>query len=285
MDVAVARAYRSRSQQSRVVTESWLASNGYCLKCGNHSLEKFENNRPVADFYCAKCNHEYELKSKRGGIGKAIADGEYHKKIERLNSLTNPSLFVLGYNDQSYMATDLLVVPSYFFTDDLIEKRKPLSSTARRAGWIGSNILLSELPQSGRVFLIRNGVVRSKSSVLAEWSQSEFLAQKRNLEQRGWLIDIMKCVDRIRSDHFALADVYAFENELAAKHPGNKFIRDKIRQQLQVLRDMNYLEFLDRGHYRKKQPKPPPAASAADAPFPSSPGRPQRPPGFVFVRL
>jgi len=33
---------------------------------------------------------------------------------------------------------------------------------------------------------------------------------------------------------FTLGDVYGFEGELAAKYPGNKHVREKIRQSLQV---------------------------------------------------
>ncbi len=37
---------------------------------------------------------------------------------------------------------------------------------------------------------------------------------------------------------------------LAELHPQNHHILDKIRQQLQVLRDLNLLEFLGSGCYR-----------------------------------
>jgi hypothetical protein len=33
-------------------------------------------------------------------------------------------------------------------------------------------------------------------------------------------------------------------------HPNNTHVRDKIRQQLQVLRDLNLLDFLGSGSYR-----------------------------------
>ena len=33
-------------------------------------------------------------------------------------------------------------------------------------------------------------------------------------------------------------------------HPDNRHVLDKIRQQLQVLRDMGFVEFLGRGRYR-----------------------------------
>jgi type II restriction enzyme len=45
--------------------------------------------------------------------------------------------------------------------------------------------------------------------------------------------------------------VYQFEKQLAAKHPENNHIKDKIRQQLQMLRDKGIIGFNGRGHYRK----------------------------------
>ncbi|MBQ1398560.1 MAG: restriction endonuclease, partial [Clostridia bacterium] len=35
------------------------------------------------------------------------------------------------------------------------------------------------------------------------------------------------------------------------KHIHNNNIEAKIRQQLQILRDKGFIEFLERGHYRK----------------------------------
>ena len=42
------------------------------------------------------------------------------------------------------------MVPKHFFVPDIIEKRKPLAETARRAGWIGCNIVLKNIPNEGR---------------------------------------------------------------------------------------------------------------------------------------
>jgi type II restriction enzyme len=47
----------------------------------------------------------------------------------------------------------------------------------------------------------------------------------------------MNCVDRIADITFSLDQVYAFEKQLKTKYPNNKFIKDKLRQQLQILRD------------------------------------------------
>lgn len=144
---------------------------------------------------------------------------------------------------------NVCVVPRHFFVPEIIEKRKPLKPTARRAGWIGSNILLSRIPDSGRIFVVRDGALQSKESVIAQWRRTLFLRDE-GLEARGWLIEVMKCAESIGASEFTLEDAYAFEGKLSAIYPQNRHVRPKIRQQLQYLRDRGYLEFVSRGRYR-----------------------------------
>ena len=60
----------------------------------------------------------------------------------------------------------------------------------------------------------------------------------------------MTCIDAIGKELFTLDDVYKFETKLKLLHPNNNFIKDKIRQQLQILRDKSIIEFIGRGKYR-----------------------------------
>ena len=60
----------------------------------------------------------------------------------------------------------------------------------------------------------------------------------------------MHCIDGLNKKEFTLQEMYRFERELQNNHPENKHVRDKIRQQLQFLRDKGYLEFLGDGRYR-----------------------------------
>ncbi len=75
--------YHSTSQKIRVMSENWLYHNVYCVKCGK-DLNHFENNKPVADFYCENCKEEFELKSSKSKLGKIIVDGAYGTMIERI---------------------------------------------------------------------------------------------------------------------------------------------------------------------------------------------------------
>ena len=73
----------------------------------------------------------------------------------------------------------------------------------------------------------------------------------QEVNSRGWILDIMRCVDKISKERFDLSDIYELEGYLHILHPNNNNIKAKIRQQLQILRDNNYIEFLGNGNYRK----------------------------------
>jgi type II restriction enzyme len=170
--------------------------------------------------------------------------------IKRVNSPQKPNFFFMAYGAESLNVNDFFVVPKHFFTSDIIEKRKPLSEGAKRAGWIGSNILFSKIPKAGQIFYVENGEELLKSDVLEKWSKTVFLKHIKKDEAKGWILDIMNCIDAVHKTEFTLEDIYAFEADLAEIHPDNKHIKPKIRQQLQILRDKGYLTFVSPGVYR-----------------------------------
>lgn len=246
----LADLYISRSQKIRVLSEHWAEIQLFCPNCGRHSFRRHVSGRPVADFFCPDCREEYELKSQKNRFSKKVANGAYATMMERLNANDNPNLFLLRYDLRQLTVKDLFVVPKQFFTPEIIEERKPLASTARRAGWIGCNILLQNIPPSGRIALVRDGVVAPKANVLASWRTTLFLREKVDAAARGWLLSMMKCIEQIGRRTFSLEDVYSFEAELKRQYPANEHVRAKMRQQMQFLRDRGYLEFLGKGKYQ-----------------------------------
>lgn len=241
--------YDSGSQRARFWTEEWAGRELYCLNCGAERLRKLPNNTPVGDLVCDECAEEYELKSQSKKIGERVPDGAYRTMIERLGAGNNPSLMLLSYDRARQSVTNVAVVPKHFFVPDIIEERAPLKATAKRAGWVGCNILLSKVPEAGRIYVVRNGAALPKDLVLETWSKTAFLQDMR-LESRGWLLEVLKCTEAIGRAEFELSDVYAFEPHLQRLFPGNQHVREKVRQQLQVLRDRGFIEFLGRGRYR-----------------------------------
>lgn len=241
-------AFTSESQKARVWTEAWVLREMYCPSCGTAELSDFTNNKPVADFYCSVCSEEFELKSKNGRIGKMVPDGAYETMMKRLQSDKKPSLMVLNYEKNSKTVRDVSVIPKQFFIPELIQKRKPLAETARRAGWVGCDIKIDRVPNFGKIPLIANRVARPKDKVVEDWERTAGLRTK-SFKQMGWVADVLLCVERIGQKEFTLDNVYKFENYLSELHPENNHVKPKIRQQLQILRDAGILEFVSRGRY------------------------------------
>lgn len=245
MDESLIKGYKSIPQQVRVITENWFLNEAYCPSCGK-SICRYDANKPVADFYCEKCREDFELKSKKNNPTSRIVDGAYSTMIQRLQSETNPNLFFLTYREN--LVENLVLIPKYFFVNDIIEKRKPLSSEARRAGWTGCNILLAGIPDSGKIYYIKNRKINDKKGILKTYQRTVFLKSEKR-ESKGWVIDIMRCVEKLGKKTFNLEDVYVFEKLLSDLHPNNKNVKPKIRQQLQVLRDRGFLRFEGKGRY------------------------------------
>lgn len=249
-DSDITGTYHSNSQIARILTENWVRDNMYCPRCGEPGIRHFENNRPVADFFCSNCHNEYELKSKDGNLGHKITDGAYETMIKRITGNQNPDFFFMSYSKSELKVKDFIFVPKHFFVPDIIEKRKPLSATARRAGWVGCNILIDKIPEQGKIRIISNGEISEKDKIISKVHTSNKLAIK-NIQNRGWLFDVLNCVNDIDNLLFDLDDVYKFEDDLQVKHPKNNNIKPKIRQQLQYLRDRGFIEFLGNGMYKK----------------------------------
>lgn len=149
-NIAIANNYKSKSQQVRIMSEDWVEKNIYCVKCGG-VLHAFKNNNPVGDFYCVKCSEEFELKSKSGKLSQKITDGAYTTMIEKIKKNQIPNFFYLTY-DVDMIVDNLIVIPKYYFTEKIIEKRTPLSGNSRREGWIGCNINLHLFQKVGNCF-------------------------------------------------------------------------------------------------------------------------------------
>ena len=250
LDLELAKTYTSTSQKARVLTEGWVLNEAYFPSCGGHVVN-YDNNKPVADFFCKKCIEDFELKSKNGKIGKKVSAGAYSQMIKRISSPTKPNFFFMGYLD-TMNVNDFFVVPKHFFVSEMIEERKPLADTARRAGWIGSSILFSKIPRAGQIFYVEDGKEIPKVDVLEKWQKTVFLKKIKKADAKGWILDIMNCIDALNKQEFTLADVYSFESDLKAIHLENKNIKPKIRQQLQFLRDKGYIEFIGDGIYKLK---------------------------------
>jgi type II restriction enzyme len=252
MPAHLALNYKSPAQQARVVSEAWGRDNLYCPNCQSPFLSPAANNTAAFDFLCPNCKLPFQLKSKSSPIGDRIVDAAYSAMMRAILEDRTPNLYALHYSRIFWQVRDLILVPHFAFSASAIEARKPLALGARRAGWVGCNIVLKNIPSDAKIKLVSDGVSTTPRQVRESFHRLRPLKEISPAE-RGWTLDVLTIVRSLGRKEFSNNDIYAFEYQLERLHPNNRHIRDKIRQQLQVLRDRGFLVQVHRGIWALKE--------------------------------
>jgi type II restriction enzyme len=204
---------------------------------------------PAVDLNCPSCGASFQLKAQSHSFASRIVDAAYGAMVRAIRENRTPNLLALEYALSDWAVVNLILIPSFAFPLSAIEKRKPLAAHARRAGWVGCNILLDAIPADARIAIVRAGDFISPNIVREQYLRV-LPFEKLTPEKRGWTLDVLNVLRKLGKTEFALSDVYRAEHGLARLHPANHHVRDKIRQQLQVLRDLGFIQFLGAGEYR-----------------------------------
>lgn len=246
-DLSVASQYKSATQRARVISENWFEHNSYCFACDEESLVRSRPNSRANDFSCRSCGQRYELKSFQRRPRKSLVDGAYFSLIKQIDSRRAPTLCLLERDELWHIQT-MTAIHSSFLVPWVIEQRPPLKDGAKRAGWIGCNIRLDRIPPDGEISVIANGLALSKTDVRQRF-QRYLPLSNLSKSRRGWAALTLKVIRSLSKPEFSLRDLYANESAFSAIYPHNLHIREKVRQQLQLLRDLGILQFNGRGHY------------------------------------
>lgn len=246
MPAHLATGYTSAAQKARVVSEAWARDNLYCPNCQSPSLNPSPNNTAAFDFVCPSCELRAQLKSKSSPIGDRIVDAAYEAMRRAILEDRTPNLYALRYDKSYWQVRDLILVPHFAFSLSAIEARPPLSAGARRAGWVGCNIVLRNIPADAKLPLVSAGIPVPPGQVRDSFRRLKPL-EEISPKERGWTLDVLRIVRSLGKGEFSNDDVYAFAPRLEQLHPNNRHVRDKIRQQLQVLRDRGFLTQVRRG--------------------------------------
>ena len=246
MTADLAAAYNSGAQRTRVVSESWGEQNLYCANCPSPRLDRLTHNTKASDFQCPDCEFWYQLKGQKSPIRSSVPDGAYAAMMTAIRNDETPNFLFMHYELATWSIQNLLLIPHFAFPPSAIIKRKPLSITARRAGWVGCNIALGRIPIDARIEIVNDRTVASPDAVREKYKKAKAF-EGISTKERGWVLDVLAVIRSMGKSEFTNADIYAFVPHFEKLHPGNRHIKDKIRQQLQILRDTGFLRSPSRG--------------------------------------
>jgi hypothetical protein len=242
--------YKSASQRARRITESWGAGNLYCCSCASDRLQPERPNAHVSDFLCPQCADCYQLKSQSRKFSAGVLGSNYYKMLDAILGNKTPNFFLLHYQLPEWVVRNLLFIPRFAISPSVIIRRKPLSAAARRSEWTGYILNVRLIPSSAKIPLITEGVEADRRDVRNQYARIARL-QALKPDQRGWTLDVLRCIELLPHPTFTTNDIYSFEEQLAQLYPGNRHVRPKIRQQLQVLRDQGLLISPRRGVWQR----------------------------------
>ncbi len=249
MSGKLAAAFKSGSQKAGNVTEAWGAENFYCPNCSSPKLDWLKPGTKASDYKCPNCGFWFQLKSKKSPIGNSIRDGAYSAMMEAIKEDRAPSYFFLHYDYATWNVRNLLLVPHFAFPTSAIIKCPPLAPTARRAGWVGCNFDLRRIPTDARISIVTETQIVPEKDVREKFKKVKPL-KELSVKERGWTLDVLNGVRSLGKKEFTNTDAYTLAGQLEKLHPDNRHVRDKIRQQLQVLRDAKLLIHAGSGIWR-----------------------------------
>jgi len=255
MNARLADHYDNGSQRARIITEAWGETNLYCPNCTQSHITRLGNNTKVVDYRCVNCNFLYQLKSRKMPFGKKIRSASYSAMITELRNNSTPNFYFLQYDLTTWRVKNLLLIPSFAFPESAIIKDKPISTTARQPGLVLYSISLGQIPLEARIAVVIDHQVVPAATVREKYHRLKPLAAFPT-QKRGWTLDVLNAIHTLGQSEFTNDDAYRLVPKLQVLYPDNHHIKDKIRQQLQVLSDSGLLIHRARSLWQFPHPQP-----------------------------
>lgn len=145
--------WKSESRIIGEACEDYVKNKMKCIRCNNNNFEKYKKNEKSKDLICVSCNQKYQIKAKSATHKKVdnikskkkfkTIGGDYSTTLNNINDKID--YLIILYEKQSYTILNILYITNENINSNCIIPRKPLSSTAKRAGWQGCNILFDNI--------------------------------------------------------------------------------------------------------------------------------------------
>jgi type II restriction enzyme len=118
-----------------------------CPVCHATALKKYTANQKSKDVFCEGCTAELQIKGTKQGVKGnklTLLGAEYRTTCASVRENMVHYLIVrYAVHNDDYIVHDIYFIDRADINEGCIYPRKPLSSTARRAGWQGCTLVFS----------------------------------------------------------------------------------------------------------------------------------------------
>jgi hypothetical protein len=108
---------------------------------------------------------------------------------------------------------------------------------------------LTIIPEDGKIVVIGDGQARPTAETRKAFRESKRF-EDIPLAKRGWAALVMSFVRKIGKEYFTIDDIMRFEEQMRAVYPENSHKREKVRQQLQILMALGYIDRVTPGEFK-----------------------------------
>jgi len=129
-----------------------------CQRCNSDNWIKCRTNQPSYDQICGDCGKKYQIKTRKATKHQyenfilkneiKISGAAYSKTIENLSEDIDYYIILYELNQEGTSKEYNILNIIHVYGEDIdefnIKPRKPLSSTARRAGWQGCDLVFND---------------------------------------------------------------------------------------------------------------------------------------------
>jgi|ERR1700686_108795 len=137
--------------------EDAVRGRAVCPQCNrSRHFKRLPTNFECADVICKFCGFLAQVKTTRLKDGTdefpdRIMGAAWRPQHDRILAGIYHGLYLVGFRQNGTSLVRIDYVPPHVIaaTPRIFEPRKPLSATAKRAGWAGYTLVASELPKVG----------------------------------------------------------------------------------------------------------------------------------------
>jgi hypothetical protein len=135
-----------------------VCKHAHCPSCNrSRHFRRLPKNFECADIICKFCGFLAQVKATRlpegaDSLPDRIMSAAWNPQHQRILAGIYSGLYLAGYRQNGRTLVLIEYVPPHVLaaTPQVYEPRKPLSATAKRAGWRGYTLNIGRLPAIGR---------------------------------------------------------------------------------------------------------------------------------------